>query len=143
MRHIPWLFLLLLLQCSSSRPQLKPFTSDGCSLFPDKDWFSDASWCECCVRHDVAYWKGGSDGERKNADRELGECVLTKTGDTTFAKMVYMGVRSGGSEVFPNWYRWGYGWPYGAKVSSQERAREVRRYEMIKMNEVLPRICRE
>ena len=26
---------------------------------------------------------------------------------------MYLGVRAGGHPVFPAWYRWAYGWPYG------------------------------
>jgi hypothetical protein len=47
--------------------------------------------------------------------------------------MMYDGTRLGGSPIFPMWYRWGYGWPYGRgyqvltaeeRADSEERLRE-------------------
>lgn len=41
---------------------LRPFYSDGCSLSPDgyPNATIDQKWVKCCVKHDVAYWIGGS-----------------------------------------------------------------------------------
>lgn len=92
--------------------ELSPFTSDGCSLFPDSSLITKDDWCECCFQHDLAYWKGGTEEEREFADRTLKQCVLEKTRDEALAKIMYEGVRFGGSPYFYNWYRWGYGWSY-------------------------------
>ena len=92
--------------------ELSPFTSDGCSLFPDSSLITKDDWCECCFQHDLAYWKGGTEEERESADRTLKQCVFEKTQDEALAKIMYEGVRLGGSPYFYNWYRWGYGWPY-------------------------------
>lgn len=92
---------------------LKDFASDGCSLFPDGTMGDRAKWCECCLRHDIAYWRGGAEQERKTADEALRACVLERTGDKALAETMYLGVRAGGHPVFPTWYRWGYGWTYG------------------------------
>jgi hypothetical protein len=92
---------------------LKDFTSDGCSLFPDGTIGDRAKWCECCLLHDIAYWRGGAEQERKKADEDLRACVLERTGDKALAETMYLGVRAGGHPVFPTWYRWGYGWSYG------------------------------
>ena len=97
--------------CSSTRT-LNPFSSDGCSLFPDRSMINEEDWCECCVEHDKAYWQGGTEDERKLADKLFKECILSKTQDETLANMMYIGVRFGGSPYFPTWYRWGYGWNY-------------------------------
>ena len=32
-----------------------PFTTDGCSMWPDD------GWAQCCVEHDFAYWCGVGD----------------------------------------------------------------------------------
>lgn len=97
---------------------LKPFTSDGCSLFPDGSLIDADDWCTCCFEHDIAYWKGGTYDEREAADRLLRNCVAAKTGDPTLASMMYEGVRFGGSPYFYNWYRWGYGWGYERKYQA-------------------------
>ncbi len=89
------------------------FTSDGCSLFPDGTLNDRSRWCECCFKHDIAYWRGGTEDERKVADKALRACVLERTGNKALADMMYEGVRVGGSSAFPTWYRWGYGWEYG------------------------------
>ncbi len=94
---------------------LSPFRSDGCSLFPDRSVISQADWCSCCFKHDLAYWRGGTYQERTAADQRLKSCVLKKTGNKTLATLMYEGVRVGGSPYFYNWYRWGYGWPYERK----------------------------
>ncbi len=120
------LFIVLLSACSKSTA-LKPFKTDGCSLFTDGDLTDRNRWCDCCVRHDIAYWQGGTEQQRLAADKALKACVLKKTGNETFAEMMYKGVRAGGSSVFPNWYRWGYGWDYGEgdKALTQEQQQQV------------------
>jgi protein tyrosine phosphatase (PTP) superfamily phosphohydrolase (DUF442 family) len=90
-----------------------PFTSDGCSLFPDGTIKDRTKWCDCCLEHDKAYWQGGTADERKNADKILRDCVLERTRDKNLAETMYLGVRAGGHPAFPAWYRWAYGWPYG------------------------------
>jgi len=106
--------MAMLACCAPARAaDLQAFTSDGCSLFPDGTIGDRATWCECCLQHDIAYWRGGTGDERKKADEELRACVLVRTGDKALADAMYLGVRAGGHPVFPTWYRWGYGWPYG------------------------------
>ena len=105
--------------------QLAPFSSDGCSLFPDHSLLTHQDWCSCCFDHDIAYWRGGTQAERERADTALKQCVRTKSGDETLANLMYEGVRFGGSPYFYNWYRWGYGWPYDRKyraLTADERA---------------------
>ena len=114
----------------SSDSGLRPFSSDGCSLFPDSSLISKADWCSCCFEHDLAYWRGGTSDERKAADSRLKDCVSEKTGSETLATLMYEGVRFGGSPYFYNWYRWGYGWSYDRKYQpltpgEQKRADEL------------------
>jgi len=92
--------------------EILPFSSDGCSLFPDGD-LSGREWCGCCFTHDVAYWQGGSEADRLAADEALRQCVREQTGDAALAQAMYLGVRAGGSPAVPTWYRWGYGWTFG------------------------------
>lgn len=90
---------------------LKPFTSDGCSAFPDGTLQQQELWLSCCVDHDYAYWKGGSYEERAAADETLRQCVAT-VGEPQIALLMLAGVRVGGTPYLPTEFRWGYGWPY-------------------------------
>ena len=113
-----WVACVVLLAACAQEEGLKPFTSDGCSLFPDASLINTDDWCDCCVAHDLAYWRGGTRAERETADQALKACVLEKTGDSALATLMYEGVRAGGSPYFYNWYRWSYGWPYERKYQA-------------------------
>ena len=109
--------LCALISCAADK-ELEPFSSDGCSLFPDASLMGSEDWCSCCFEHDIAYWKGGTADERLVADHQLRTCVLEKTGDGVLAEAMYHGVRFGGSPHFYNWYRWGYGWSYDRRYTA-------------------------
>jgi len=111
--HAALILLLLPSLALAAGESILPFTSDGCSLFPDGTLSDRNKWCDCCFTHDLAYWQGGTEEQRLAADQALGDCVLQRTGNRALAETMYLGVRSGGHPVFPAWYRWGYGWPYG------------------------------
>lgn len=112
-KFIPFLLCLVLFNgcASQSRPvdgPVKPFKSDGCSCWPDQDYY------DCCYEHDKAYWAGGSPEKRKKADQKLKECVAAK-GHNITAELMYWGVRAGGHGWLPTPFRWGFGysWPDG------------------------------
>ena len=111
---IPVAGFLILVGCSRTAG-LSDFMSDGCSMFPDRSLISEEDWCDCCFEHDIAYWKGGTEEQRKAADIALRDCILKKTGNADLAEIMYTGVRLGGSPYFYNWYRWGYGWGFERK----------------------------
>jgi len=108
-----WVITMLVCVTTAGAADLHDFTSDGCSLFPDGTVGDRTKWCECCLQHDIAYWRGGTEQERKKADEVLRTCVFERTRDKALAETMYLGVRAGGHPVFPTWYRWGYGWSYG------------------------------
>lgn len=120
-----WGAIVLASACTSEKG-LRPFSSDGCSLFPDSSVISGEDWCSCCFEHDISYWKGGTEAEREAADRSLQACVAEKTGDTAFARLMYEGVRAGGSPYFYSWYRWGYGWEFERKYQELTPAESAR-----------------
>ena len=93
--------------------ELSSFTSDGCSLFIDGTFENPELWKDCCFKHDIAYWRGGTEKEREAADLAFKNCVKKKTGNAKLAEIMYQAVRTGGEPYFPTWYRWGYGWPMG------------------------------
>ena len=107
-----FLSIALLAACASSS-RLQPFSTDGCSLFPDRALIGKSDWCECCVAHDLVYWRGGTSEERLKADRDLKACVYKVSGNEPLAELMFAGVRSGGGHYFYTPYRWGYGWQYG------------------------------
>lgn len=91
--------------------ELSPFTSDGCSAFPDGTIKQNTLWLNCCRAHDLAYWKGGTYKQRVDADNELKACV-GKAGEPHIGIIMLVGVRVGGTPFFPTTFRWGYGWKY-------------------------------
>ncbi len=113
MRFLIGLPVALVITCyqNVTAGELTPFTSDGCSAFPDGTLTQNELWLECCVAHDHAYWKGGSYAERKHSDDELKSCI-TNSGEPEVAALMRLGVRVGGSPFWPTKFRWGYGWPW-------------------------------
>ena len=111
-------------------PELKPFTTDGCSGFMSFVWRGvfrqPPPWEGCCLAHDRAYWQGGPGKLRLVADTELMRCVAAK-GHPYWAIIMFIAVRIGGPWWLPypsirlskgHWHfsffevRWGYGWRY-------------------------------
>lgn len=107
------IFFLCIFICPSSAwcTELIPFRSDGCSAFPDGLIENRTLWLNCCIAHDYAYWKGGSEQAREDADKALESCVAT-LGKPEVALLMLLGVRVGGTPWLPTAFRWGYGWPY-------------------------------
>jgi hypothetical protein len=94
---------------SARAEPLAPFTTDGCSRFPDGTHSQPTLWQDCCIAHDAAYWAGGTADQRAQADQLLRQCVAAKHQPSISALML-MGVRLGGSPFIPTPFRWGYGW---------------------------------
>ena len=80
--------------------ELADFTSDGCSLFIDGTFENPELWKECCLKHDIAYWQGGTKEQREQADLDFKNCVEKKTGDSTLAYLMYEAVRAEESLIF-------------------------------------------
>lgn len=134
---------LMLAACASTgggrvNGAIVPFTTDGCSFFPDRS--CKANWCSCCLVHDLAYWRGGTADERIAADQALRQCVRRASGNV-LATVMYAGTRLGGSSVFPTTFRWGYGWPvgrpYGALTADEDFAASALQREYIATNPAL------
>lgn len=128
------LFIMILFSFCVRAAEIEPFTTDGCSMFPDGNLKNNSKWINCCIKHDYAYWKGGTKEEREFADNELKQCVA-ELGEESLSLIMHAGVRLGGEPFYPTWYRWGYGWPYSRgyepltlaeKVMAKERLVEFR-----------------
>ena len=103
--------LFMLFECHVFAEKIKPFKSDGCSLFPEGSPEQKKLWLECCIAHDYAYWKGGTFQQRLEADLNLKACV-EKVADLESGLIMFTGVRVGGTPLLPTPFRWGYGWRY-------------------------------
>ncbi len=108
---------------------LRPFTTDGCSDFPDGTRDHKDLWLKCCIAHDQKYWMGGTYEERLKADLDLRTCVQS-VGEPAIANVMLAGVRAGGSPYWPTRFRWGYGWPYtrgyhALTADEREQARKM------------------
>lgn len=101
---------LLFSSIAGASDAIAPFTTDGCSLFPDGNPQHKSLWFQCCIQHDMAYWMGGTEPQRRQADLALEQCVAD-FGEPEIASLMLAGVRAGGTPYLPSSYRWGYGWP--------------------------------
>lgn len=125
MRATVFLIVLFIAHAGHAN-ELKPFTTDGCSLWIDGTLDQPNLWRHCCVAHDLDYWQGGSEEQRKKSDERIQTCVKEAQG-SGMADYIYNNVRWGGSPYWVNYYRWGYGWDYldgrwprGYKVPTSE-----------------------
>ncbi len=104
-------FTLFGLSACQYTGELRAFTTDGCSAFPDGPPSEPDKWRSCCLAHDKAYWLGGTCEEREKADTDLRTCIA-KVQNEELAAVMWAGVRAGGSPYLPTPFRWSYGWPY-------------------------------
>ncbi len=114
---------------------LAPFTSDGCSAFPDGTFEQGELWLGCCQKHDFDYWKGGTFDERLASDKALRVCVA-KVGQPQIALLMLAGVRVGGTPYLPTQFRWGYGWPYPRDYGALT-ADELKQVELLSTNTII------
>lgn len=129
MRIIIYL-LFSLVSASIFAETIEPFSSDGCSAFPDGTYQQKELWLSCCTAHDYAYWQGGTYEERLIADEQLQQCVAN-VGEPRIANLMLTGVRIGGSPYLPTAFRWGYGWSYPRlyKPLTSEEKRQITKLE--------------
>lgn len=109
---------------------LRAFESDGCTMFPNGTGSQPNLWLDCCQKHDLRYWAGGTEDERLQADTELKVCVNAK-GEFETANLMYEGVRLWGSPFLNTTWRWGFGWNIsrGYAPLTPEEQEEVRRWQ--------------
>lgn len=91
---------------------LATFTTDGCSAFPNGTQNQQSLWLNCCIKHDLAYWQGGTKDQKRQADEDLKQCVVAQ-GEPEVGKLMLAGVKVGGTPFLPTPFRWGYGWKFG------------------------------
>jgi hypothetical protein len=124
MRALAIFVLLFTVSCASQQGHPVDFTYDGCSSSPDGTLSDPQRWKQACTIHDYRYWRGGTPGQRLEADRELRDNIAA-TGSPLIAQVYLLGARLGGSAWLPTSYRWGYAWnwPRGyGHLSPEEQA---------------------
>ena len=101
------------------------FISDGCSHFFDGDYR------DCCVEHDLDYYKGGSFKERRASDKRLYRCVKRRKGwrNRFRASIMYLGVRAVGVSFLPTPFRWGFGRNQLKKAALEAKGAEALAHE--------------
>lgn len=138
-----WVMVLLLVLlpavniAEAGENTLSPFTSDGCSSFPDGTLSQRKLWLKCCTAHDYAYWKGGTYKQRLEADEKLQSCV-EQVGEKEIALLMLAGVRVGGTPYLPTPFRWGYGWPYPRLYRNLTEDEEKQVVKMGKSKQLFP-----
>ena len=88
---------------------LKPFFTDGCTLFVDGPPNKPGLWRDCCILHDMRYWYGGNQSNMNQADLNLKSCVNSVAG-SKWAELLYLGVRTGHHSPIRNKTHWSWGW---------------------------------
>src|SRR5260370_40846998 len=82
----------------------KAFVTDGCSGFMTFLWQvfrgKDPPWEGCCEEHDRAYWEGGPNSLRLDADIKVLQCVRAN-GHPHWAVIMFIAVRIGGECGLP------------------------------------------
>ena len=142
MRHLKtWIIAsvtLLLWQpaMAAEESTLQPFATDGCSLWIDGTLAQPNLWRHCCVAHDKAYWIGGTEQQRKDADSALMSCVAGVAGQGMGSYMHFF-VAMGGSPYWVTPYRWGYGWYY-LEGGRPRGYREPNEQEQLQIQQMMP-----
>ncbi len=101
--------LLFLFTFCAFSSELKHFYTDFCTFFPEGTRLKPKLWEECCVRHDLVYWAGGTKDQQKQSDLELKQCVTIKAG-RAWGSLMYRGVRIGHLSPIKSEMKWGHGW---------------------------------
>ena len=89
----------------------RPFMRDGCTLWPDQ--FPGHDFNDACLKHDIAYWAGGSRELQKQVNKKFRQDV-NQVGPLgpVFGFIMYTGVtwfgNNGVSRVINS--HWGFGW---------------------------------
>lgn len=118
--------------------EIKPFKTDGCSLWMDGPPLYPNLWRHCCVAHDLAYWQGGTKKQRTMSDNAIQACVLKAADSKGMANYMHGMIRWGGSPYWMNYYRWGYGWDYWEGFIHPRGYKTPSIKEQIKINELMP-----
>ena len=106
---------------SRTLPRWNASMSDGCTLIGDE---SNPKYKACCLKHDEAYYYGGTEMDRQAADQQLYECLQQAGMSKVQAYIWWMGVRAGGGPVWNqarrSWANGGDHFQYSEKATPTE-----------------------
>lgn len=91
--------LLMMQECTSPltpKQMAEGCVTNGCTGVPDFDIK------DCCDKHDICYWKGGTEADRLKCDVDFYNCIKGKGGfwHAVLAWIYYNGVRALGASHF-------------------------------------------
>jgi hypothetical protein len=134
MVYMKWI-LLIFVGTVAHAQVLKPFVSDGCTMYPDGTRDEPKKWRHCCFEHDLRYWFGGTKTEQKIADLRLKQCVTNAAGDFQ-GNLMYTGIRLGHLSPIKSKWHWNWGWRQKRKNFSplSEKEREIATMEVRKLD---------
>ena len=107
-----------------SSQYMRPFSTDGCTMYGEGTCEKPYAWTHCCIQHDYEYWHGGTMEEKTAADEALSNCVA-HSGYPDHAFMMFLGIN-----LFARHSdRWGSGWHQnpGYRQLTEEETEEYRR----------------
>jgi hypothetical protein len=141
-----WSFVLILIlffNLSARASELRSFSTDYCTNYPEGTTAQPDLWKHCCLIHDLNFWAGGEKKDRRSADLSLRSCIEA-TGAFSTAQIMYWAVRAG--SLSPIKYpdkRWGNGWP-GRKVHLPLTRQEIERIDVeLRKEDSLPFTIKE
>lgn len=123
----------------SAAEKLRPFETDYCTMFLDGPTNQPGLWKNCCLIHDLRYWFGGSQNDMDISDLSLRTCV-NKAAGSTWADLIYYGVRTGHHSPIKNKYQWSWGWEQKREIKSLTKeeslfvARELKKLNLPEVN---------
>ena len=82
------------------------FTTDACTMFPNK--IDGIDLTDICIEHDMAYWAGGTEEQRRMADIKMRKAVSEKS--KFLGEIMYFLSRITGNAKCPFPQKWGYGY---------------------------------
>lgn len=142
MKMRKWISALILFTASNALcnvANLKPFETDGCTLFVDGTLKKPGLWKHCCVEHDLRYWFGGDKADMDLTDLRLKSCVQEVAG-ASWASLIYNGVRAGHNSPVKAKTHWSWGWTVerpDSKLSREESLYVIEELRRLPMDALL------
>lgn len=110
---------------------------EGLKISPKRINHEANQWYHCCFTHDIAYWAGGEEQEKVNADYHLDFCVSEATFGA-HGTMMRLGVEMGGLPNTGLPWRWGYGFAEDRSYKKMNMGEKIEAFQ--KFDGILDRI---